>query len=53
MSGGREKYMDITASKGMMRNFIIHILHDIIVLLTSRMIRWMGHVGQLQEIRNS
>jgi hypothetical protein len=26
---------------------------DIIVLLTSRMIRWMGHVGQLREIRNA
>jgi hypothetical protein len=36
MSGGREKYMDITASKGMneesgiIRKFIIHILLQIL-----------------------
>jgi hypothetical protein len=26
-----------------------YISSDIIVILTSRMIKWMGHVGQLQD----
>jgi hypothetical protein len=26
---------------------------DIIVVLTPRMIGWMGHVGQLRQIRNA
>jgi hypothetical protein len=32
-----------------MRNSIIHILHQILMW----MIRWMGLVGQLREIRNA
>jgi hypothetical protein len=31
----------------------LYSLLDIIVVLTSRMIRWMRHVGQLREIRNA
>jgi hypothetical protein len=59
LSGGSEKYMDITASKGMNEKWHNEELlnpyssSDIIVVFTSRMIRWMRHVGQLREIRNA
>jgi hypothetical protein len=48
--------MDITASKGKWHNKELqnpYSSSDIVMVLTSRMIRGMGHVGQLREIRNA